>query len=233
MTLFNDDYILDLCIRMAHHSTAIEGNKLTQAQTASIILNNYIPQAMNEREFYEVRNYKVLMPFLMQCLQDKKPLEQKLICEFHGIVMENLLYNKGQFKKTQNMIVGAEFETTQPYQTPVAIYEWCKNLYFKFDNATNEDEKLKAILESHIHFERIHPFSDGNGRVGRLLMIYSCLEQSILPIVIPIDQKDRYISILQNLDIADFIDLAKDLQENEKERMMSFKKQNVIKRKQR
>lgn len=221
--VFSNEYILDLCVRMAHHSTAIEGNSLTQAQTSSIILNNYIPQAMNEREFYEVRNYKTLMPFMMQSLENKAILDPKLICEFHRIIMENLLYNNGKFKTTQNMIVGAEFETTLPYQVPMVMQEWCENLYFRFTNAKNENDKLECILESHIYFERIHPFSDGNGRVGRLLMVYSCLEQGLAPIVILMEQKDRYISILQNRNIKDFISLAKELQKSEGEKIKAFK----------
>ena len=56
--LSNKNYMLDLCVRMAHHSTAIEGNTLTQNETASVILDGYIPRAVKEKEFYEVRNYK-------------------------------------------------------------------------------------------------------------------------------------------------------------------------------
>lgn len=220
----SDDYILDLCVRMAHHSTAIEGNTLTQAQTSSIILNNYIPQAMNEREFYEVRNYRTLLPFMVECLENKKVLTSKLICEFHNIIMENLLYNKGKFKTTQNMIVGAEFETTLPYQVPIVMQEWCENIYFRFKNTCSENEKLETILESHMHFERIHPFSDGNGRVGRFLMIYSCLEQNLAPIIIPVEQKNRYISILQNRDTQDFISMAKELQKRESKKIIAFGK---------
>ncbi|PAF50091.1 Fic family protein [Helicobacter sp. 13S00477-4] len=221
--ILNNDYLLDLCVRMAHHSTAIEGNKLTQAQTASIILNNYIPQAMNERDFYEVRNYKTLLPFMIECLENEKKIDQKLICRFHAIIMENLLYNKGQFKTTQNMIIGAEFETTLPYQVPVVIYEWCKNLYYKLENTFDKDKKLEYILESHIHFERIHPFSDGNGRIGRFLIVYSCLEQDLFPLVIPVEQKDRYISILQNKNLKDFMLLAKESQKDESCFWHSFK----------
>lgn len=214
--------MLDLCVRMAHHSTAIEGNKLTQAQIASIILNNFISQAMTEREFYEVKNYKMLITCMIEYLENKQPLNQKLICEFHAIIMENLLYNKGRFKTTQNMIIGAEFEPTLPYQVPIAIHQWSDNLQYKLETSPNEKEKVKSIVESHIHFERIHPFSDGNGRVGRLLMIYSCLEQELSPIVIPIQQKDRYIAILQNQNIQDFVLLALNLQKDETKRIQKY-----------
>lgn len=117
----NKDYMLDLCVRMAHHSTAIEGNTLTQDETASVILDGYIPRAIKEREFYEVRNYKNVLPALIEKLENKT----------------------------------------------------------KIDNAKNNEEKIYSIVKSHINFERIHSFSDDNGRTGRLLIMYSCLEQNL------------------------------------------------------
>lgn len=71
MLINNQEYMLDLCVRMAHHSTAIEGNTLTQDETASIILDNFIPRAIKDREFYEVRNYKYLLPHLIEKLEQK------------------------------------------------------------------------------------------------------------------------------------------------------------------
>lgn len=61
--LKNKDYMLDLCVRMAHHSTAIEGNTLSQDETASIILNGFISKGISEREMYEVRNYRNVYPY--------------------------------------------------------------------------------------------------------------------------------------------------------------------------
>ncbi len=84
--------------------------------------------------------------------------------------MNFLLPNKGAFKTTDNTILGASFETTPHFQVPMAIKEWCDNLNYKMKTLQDKEEKLKAILEQHILFERIHPFSDGNGRVGRMLI---------------------------------------------------------------
>lgn len=224
--LNNQEYMLDLCVRMAHHSTAIEGNTLSQDETASILLDEYIPKQMNMREFYEVKNYKQVLESLIDSLQSKAKLSPQLIKHFHALCLDNLLDNKGEFKKIPNVIVGATFETLPPYQVPNAIAEWCDTLYYRFGNTNNGDDKLQAILESHIHFEKIHPFSDGNGRVGRLLIVYSCLEQNLPPVVIQKDDKARYISILRNHDINDFMSMAKDLQEQESRKIQAFKNQN-------
>jgi Fic family protein len=67
----NKDYLDDLTVRMAHHNTGLEGNTLSQDETASIILNGIIPKATSEREYFEVKNYKTLVPFLIKSAQDK------------------------------------------------------------------------------------------------------------------------------------------------------------------
>lgn len=223
--LDNQKYALDLCVRMAHHSTAIEGNTLTQDETASILLDDYIPKQMNMREFYEVKNYKQVLKCLIESLNAKEQLNPKLIKHFHALCLENLLENKGEFKKVPNVIIGATFETLPPYQVPTAMQEWCNNLYDRFDNAKNDDDKLQAILESHIHFEKIHPFSDGNGRIGRLLIVYSCIEQNLPPAIIQKDSKAQYISIIRNNDIQNFMSMAKDLQKQELHKATIFQAQ--------
>ena len=64
------EYIDDMVVRMAHHSTAIEGNTLTQGETKSILLDNMIPRKMDLREFYEVSNYRDYLVFLMESYQE-------------------------------------------------------------------------------------------------------------------------------------------------------------------
>ncbi|WP_286005576.1 Fic family protein [Campylobacter avium] len=224
----NKDYMLDLCIRMAHHSTAIEGNTLSLNDTSSIILNSYISKPMNEREFYEVKNYKEVLPLLIQSLKDKQSLDNELIKSFHSIIMKDLIYNNGKFKTIDNLILGSNMETSKPYLVPTKLKDLCANLYFRFENAKDETEKINAILQAHIDFEKIHPFSDGNGRTGRLMMIYSCLEQNITPIVIEKEHKQRYINILRNNDNNDFFALAKELQEKEEQRLLVFKNNALL-----
>ncbi|EPM8362070.1 Fic family protein, partial [Campylobacter jejuni] len=103
--LNNKSYMLDLCVRMAHHSTAIEGNTLSQDETASIILDGYISRPIKERELYEVRNYKNILPMLIEKLKSKIKIDNELIKEFHKIIMRDLIDNNGNFKKLENMII--------------------------------------------------------------------------------------------------------------------------------
>ena len=216
------DYWLDVCVRMAHHSTAIEGNTLSQDDTTSILLNGYIPNATSEREFYEVRNYREVLPKLFSSLQENIQIDEKLIKDFHKQLMQNLIDNNGKFKTIENIIVGANFDTTKPYLVPVAIKNMCDNLNFRLQNSKNDDDKLKAILQSHIEFEKIHPFSDGNGRTGRLVLIYACMKNDLTPIIIPKEEKSRYIALLRSNDVDGFVSFAKEIMDVEKQRRDTF-----------
>ena len=220
--LSNKNYMLDLCVRMAHHSTAIEGNTLTQNETASVILDGYIPRAVKEKEFYEVRNYKNVLPALITVLENKTKIDNELIKRFHKLIMQDLIDNNGSFKKVENMIIGANFTPTKPYLVPMELKNIVDNLYYGLDNAENDKAKIYSIVKSHIDFERIHPFSDGNGRTGRLLMIYSCLEQNLMPIVIPKEQKERYMSCLRDGNIEEFVKFVLEIQTQEEERLIGF-----------
>ncbi len=129
--------------------------------------------------------------------------------------MNFLLPNKGAFKTADNTILGSSFETTPHFQAPMAMKEWCDNLNYKMKTLQDKEEKLKAILEQHILFERIHPFSDGNGRVGRMLIFYSALEQNLAPFVITKGQKEAYIKALDTRNTEILYQLAKVSQEFE------------------
>jgi Fic family protein len=181
-----DEYIRDLLVRMAHHSTAIEGNTLTLDENISILIKYYIPKEMPEKSYNEVRNYRELFPILLDLL-DKKEKEIKVeeIKDYNKIIMANLSDDAGQYKKVANIILGAEFEPVKPYQVPYVMQEWCDNYNFRIKNAKTDEEKVEIILDQHIKFERIHPFGDGNGRTGRLLIIDSCLRENLVPIIIP------------------------------------------------
>ena len=226
--LQNPDYVSDLTVRMAHHNTAIEGNTLTQDETASILLNGIIPKQMNEREFYEVKNYQHIIPFMLKCLDENRNVDNELIKEVHSVLLEKLIYNAGQFKQTQNMIVGATFDTTEPYLVVSELKAWCDNLAYRLQSSATDDDKLKIILDQHIKFERIHPFSDGNGRVGRFLMFYATVQNGLTPFTITKQSKDMYIHCLRNKNVLGLFELCQTLQQKELEIIDKFQSHQQV-----
>ena len=213
------EYMEDILVRMAHHSTAIEGNTLTQAETISILIHNFIPRDMSEREYYEVKNYRKAFNTLLEA--DRK-ITTELIKKYNKDIMENLHDLNGKFKTTQNLILGVEFEPTKPYLVPFEIEDWCNNLSYRLDNAKTNEEKVEIIMDQHIKFEKIHPFNDGNGRTGRLLIIHSCLKEDLEPIIIPKEEKGKYINLLASENLKELTKWALQLQEKERDRIEKF-----------
>ena len=213
------EYMEDMLVRMAHHSTAIEGNTLTQAETISILIHNFIPRDMSEREYYEVKNYRKAFNTLLEA--DRK-ITTELIKKYNKDIMENLHDLNGIFKTTQNLILGAEFEPTKPYLVPFEIEDWCNNLSYRLENAKTNEEKVEIIMDQHIKFEKIHPFNDGNGRTGRLLIIHSCLKEDLEPIIIPKGEKGKYINLLASENLKELTKWALQLQEKERDRIEKF-----------
>ena len=213
------EYMEDILVRMAHHSTAIEGNTLTQAETISILIHNFIPRDMSEREYYEVKNYRKAFNTLLEA--DRK-ITTELIKKYNKYIMENLHDLNGKFKTTQNLILGAEFEPTKPYLVPFEIEDWCNNLSYRLENAKTNEEKVEIIMNQHIKFEKIHPFNDGNGRTGRLLIIHSCLKEGLEPIIIPKEEKGKYINLLACENLKELTKWALQLQEKERDRIEKF-----------
>lgn len=222
---FSQDYLDDILVRLAHHSAGIEGNTISLPATVSIILNGTLPTSgkATVREFYEIENHKQAFENMLSHLLNEDPLKVTIIKGIHADLTDRLQYDRGQFKKNENMIIGAEFQTASPAETPSLMVQLVDNLEYRLDSARSDEEKLIAILDTHIQFERIHPFSDGNGRTGRIVMNYSLLQQGFPPLIIEKETKAQYIEFLGNQDIDGFVQFAKDILDKEQKRMQAFR----------
>lgn len=211
------NYFRDLAVRMAHHSTAIEGNTLTQGETKSILIDGIIPRQMDEREYWEVFNYRKYTEFLSNHYTN--PISMDIIRETHALLLLHIRDDNGSFKKTRNVVLGASFTPSEPYQVIEHLKNWTDTLSYRLDIAKTKKEKIEAIMESHLRFEQIHPFSDGNGRTGRALIVHSCLNEGIAPIVIEKGQRNEYIAMLNNEDILGLAKLGYELHKKEAARL--------------
>ena len=218
----NYEYFQDLSVRMTHHSNAIEGNTLTLNETATIILDSTTPGSKSIREVYEVLNHKRAIDYMINELENGQKLDIYIIKKINKEILDRLNDNAGNFKNSSNAILGADFETSTPQNAPFLTKNWIENLNYRLELCKNEDEKLFEILNSHIEFERIHPFSDGNGRTGRLIMLYLCFQEGISPFVIEKENRALYMSYLREQNSEIIATKVKELQKFERERMNKF-----------
>lgn len=216
------EYIDDLLVRIAYHSSAIEGNTISLADTVTILLHETIPGKVSKREFYEIENHKQALEYVIDQLENNESLSLNIVRGIHTQLMDHLNFDRGMWKTHDNAIVGADFNTASAHDVPYLMKQWIDNLNYRLHQSKTDEEKIKHILEMHIDFERIHPFSDGNGRTGRLLIIYSLLEHDISPIIIPVDLKSDYIRFLANKDSEGLYNLLYPIALEESKRRKAF-----------
>ncbi|HEM6191047.1 TPA: Fic family protein [Streptococcus suis] len=179
-------------IELAFNSNHIEGSQLTHDQTRYIYETNTIDFEENSTikvdDIIETTNHFTAFDFLLDSFQDD--LNETWIKEIHAILKSGtfdyrkLWFQIGDYKLYPNEVGGRE--TTLPEYVKSDMQELLRN-YHALSPASFED-----ILDFHVRFERIHPFQDGNGRVGRLIMFKECLKHGHVPFIIGDDMKYFY-----------------------------------------
>ncbi len=217
-----NEYVEDLLVRMSYHSSAIENNTISLPETVSIILHNTVPNKVSLRELYEIDNHRHAMEYLLSPDTLEKDFTFDILCDTHAILMDRLHHERGVFKTEENFIKGVDFDTAHPKETPVLMKQWMDNVNFRMDILHSNKDVINLVCESHIEFERIHPFADGNGRTGRLMMNYLLMKKDIAPLVIEKQEKERYIYFLANQDAKSFSDFAEEKINKEGKRIKSF-----------
>lgn len=220
---YKQDYLDDILVRMAYHSSGIEGNTISLPETVSIILESTLPgKHKSIREFYEIENHKQAFSLLLDGLANHTPLTLGLVQDFHALLTDRLQQDRGQFKTVQNAIIGAEFKTASPEETPFLMAQWVDNTAYRLDMIKSEREIVEVLADSHIQLERIHPFSDGNGRAGRLILMYLAMKYLGAPVIVSKNDRAEYMELLANQNVQGLADLLQQSLDAEKERMGQF-----------
>lgn len=177
-------------IRLTYNSNRIEGSKLSEDQTRLIFETNTIgaEEGVPVDDIIETANHFRAIDYVIDCAE--QPLSENIIKTLHKILKTGTKdsylswFNVGDYKKRANTVGG--IETTAPSKVAEEIIKLLKT-YNEKPSITVED-----IIEFHYKFERIHPFQDGNGRVGRLICFKECLRHKIVPFIIEDSKKLFY-----------------------------------------
>lgn len=183
-------------VSFAYNSNKIEGSRLTEDQTEAIFdTQSIISKSENLiklDDLIEVKNHFKLFDYILDNIDEI--LTEDMILKMHKMLKrgtsdeDSPLYNVGEFKKVPN-IIGLQnvIETSSPENVQNDLEELLID-YEKLQEVT-----LKDIIDFHVRFERIHPLSDGNGRIGRLIMFKECLKNNIVPFIILDEEKAFYM----------------------------------------
>lgn len=183
-------------VNFSYNSNKIEGSRLTSDQTEAIFdTSAFIPKSdelIRLDDLIESKNHFKLFDYMLDTIDEL--LSKDMIIEMNKILKrntsdeENPRYNVGGFKIVPNIIgVVNVINTTAPENVEQEI-ELLLDEYNSKNNITLED-----IVDFHFKFEKIHPFGDGNGRVGRIIMFKECLRNNIMPFIIFDDDKPYYM----------------------------------------
>lgn len=214
----NKEYLEDFITRSTYNSNAIEGSTLTYAETYAVIFNDnsFKIQGKEPREIYEAINHKKALEYMFENLKEKELLNDNFIKELNKIINKDIKEIE-EYRKIQVFIRGAEYIPPAPEKIQNLMFYFIDN----YNNFSNDDIFFK-IAKFHIDFEKIHPFEDGNGRTGRLLINYELLQNNIPPIVISKEDKTKYFELLQKENIEDLAIWFKRLSLQEEERLKIF-----------
>ena len=203
---------------MAYNSNRIEGSTLTEKQTASMFETGTLYTDDTEvifraKDIEEMNGRFKMFNYIMKNIE--APLDEDLIKGMHRNLKEGVFedfangYAIGDWKKRENRV--SDINVALPQEVPEKIH----NLIEEYNNSN--EVSIDKIAKFHAQFELIHPFQDGNGRVGRMIILKQCLDNNIIPIIIRDDNKAEYYRSLNKAQHAnDYSSLVKYFQKEQK-----------------
>lgn len=184
-------------LEMTYHSNAIEGSRMSKKETEMAFKG----QKVKGKELFEVLealNHKNALEFLLENLRFNFKIDEKYLLRLHEIVMYN--FNDklpGKYRTGFVNLTNTEARLPSAQEVPLKMGKLLKEI-----NRYGRDPVAK-IAYDHYDFEAIHPFFDGNGRVGRLLMATQLLSQGFAPAIIQIEDRYKYYMALGKADTGD------------------------------
>lgn len=177
----------EFMIEFTYNSNAIEGNTLTLKETAMALEGMTIDQKPLKDHFDAVGHRDAFL-YVQDIAQKDMPLSESVIKNIHALVLMNRPEDKGVYRRIPVRIMGAYIEPVQPYLIEPKMSELI---------ATNEGREhtmhiIERIARFHLEFEGIHPFIDGNGRTGRLIMNLDLIRNGFPPINVKFTDRKRY-----------------------------------------
>lgn len=198
----------EFAIGASHNSNAIEGNTFTFDETKLLIEKGIVTGAHSLRESEDIVGYKQAFDYLYEAVKGRQSVTEEFIKKLHGFVLRGDK-EAGQYRAIQNYVGSPTrivYTPCPPAQVPEKMKAYaeevqadCKrNSELADKGRFNWVELFHNLAKHHIEFENIHPFIDGNGRTGRLLLIYEMISLGLLPVDVRYEERDRYYAAISS-----------------------------------
>lgn len=188
--LRDEDTVGELLLELTYNSDAIEGNTLTRKETQTVIFDNASIKDKSLIEHLEAVNHTVILKDIFSgkvgC-----PIDEGLIRNTHKTLMQGIRDDAGEYARHKRGIRGVDLILPSPGDIP----EEMRIFLSKVNNF--QRHPIEHIARMHADFEAIHPFGDGNGRIGRLIMIIQLINRGFAPCIISVNEKARYYESLE------------------------------------
>jgi Fic family protein/DNA-binding XRE family transcriptional regulator len=180
-----------LTLFLTYNSNSIEGSTMTLADTKAVLFGHKTLTNRTQIEQLETRNHQAALLWILQEIQ--KPavvISEQFIKDIHLRLMNGLMSNPGLYRNHSVRIMGSKTAVANYLKIPTLMPEFIKGMVVK-------NELIAKLALTHARFEKIHPFSDGNGRVGRLLMLALALKENKIPPIVLKEKKQAYYKYLE------------------------------------
>lgn len=197
----NRKILKDFTINLTYHSNATEGSTMTLDDVEAVVYEEKILSNRTAIEQREAVNHKAALYFVIDEVSKKDfKFTPDFIKSIHLRLMNGIISNAGQIRNHGVRIQGSHIALANYLKVPELLEEWC--------NSANEKTKdnIRAFSECHAKFEKIHPFSDGNGRTGRLLLFAMALSRNIVPPILKREKREAYYKYLELAQIYENFD---------------------------
>jgi Fic family protein len=165
------------------------------------LFDNNFKSDKSIQETLEVKNHQTAFNYLLKHLSEHKIINEDLVLRMHSILMSGILPNTGLYRNHSVRIIG----TNIPTANHLSINKLMSKLFLLINKKNNDI--ISNISKVHAEFEKIHPFSDGNGRIGRLLLIGQLLNNNLPPAIIKKEYKHYYYTYLAKAQSSDDLSL--------------------------
>jgi len=177
----------EFVIENTYNSNAIEGNSLTLRETA-LVLEGLTIGEKPLKDHLEAIGHRNAFSFIFELADKKAPLTESVIKQIHSVVLMNDRASAGVYRALPVRIAGAVHTPPEP----VLVAEQMEQLMADYSTMLKQKHIIEAVAEFHLRFEGIHPFIDGNGRTGRLIINLELIKAGLLPVNIKYADRIKY-----------------------------------------